>query len=308
VGGAGLIICEATAVCPEGRISPYDLGIYKDEHVEGLARINHFIKQHGASPAIQLAHAGRKASMSRPWDPHRVIPASEGGWERVVGPSPIAFSDSYLTPSELTKEEIHSVIRDFVNATKRALAAGFEVIEIHGAHGYLVHEFLSPLSNHRQDEYGGSFENRTRFVRELVSEVRTAWPENLPLMIRLSATDWTEGGWNLEQTVEFSKILHDLGVDLIDCSSGGNVAQASIPVAPGYQVSFAEAVRKAGVPSAAVGLITEPEQADSIVRNGQADLVLLAREFLRDPHWPHRAAKALGVDVDWPNQYVRAKR
>lgn len=307
VGGAGMVIFEASAVSPEGRISPHDLGIYRDEHVEGLARINRFLKEHGASPSIQLAHAGRKASMSRPWEPHRVVPPAEGGWERVVAPTAAAFSDSYLVPHELTVEEIHGVVQSFVKAAQRAEAAGFDSLELHGAHGYLIHQFLSPLTNHRGDQYGGSFENRTRFVRQIVEGIRRVWPERLPLLIRLSATDWTDGGWDLERTIELSKTLQQLGVDLVDCSSGGNIAGARIPVGPGYQVPFAHAVKSAGVPSGAVGLITDPAHANKIIESGQADLVLLARELLRDPNWPLHAARALGVDVEWPKQYERAK-
>ncbi len=306
VGGAGMVMLEAAAVRADGRISPQDLGIYKDEHVVQLRRITDFLKENGASPAIQLGHAGRKASMHRPWERSGFVLESEGGWSRVVAPSSIPFGEGYLTPFELSFDEIGDIIDAFAAATHRAVAAGFEIIELHGAHGYLIHQFLSPLSNHRTDEYGGSFENRTRFLRELVGRVRAEWPANLPLLVRLSATDWTEGGWDLEQTIRLSKELIVLGVDLIDCSSGGNV-HANIPLSPGYQVPFADAVKKAGVPSAAVGLITEPSHANSIIESGQADLVMLARELLRDPYWPLHAAKSLGIDVEWPIQYVRAK-
>jgi 2,4-dienoyl-CoA reductase-like NADH-dependent reductase (Old Yellow Enzyme family) len=307
VGGSGLVVTEAAAVRSDGRISPQDLGIYEDAHIAGLARLTKFIKEHGAVPAIQLAHAGRKASMHRPWEAHGYVSESDGGWSRVVGPSPIAFGDGYLTPVELNVDEIDAIIEAFAEATRRALQAGFEIIEIHGAHGYLIHEFLSPISNLRTDEFGGSFENRTRFVKRLVDRVREVWPATLPLFVRLSASDWTEGGWDIDQTVQLSKELHAAGVDLIDCSSGGNVAGANIPLTPGYQVPFAAAVRSAGVPSSAVGLITESKQADEIIGSGQADLVMLARELLRDPHWPLKAAKELGVDVEWPEQYARAK-
>ena len=307
VGGSGLVMTEAAAVRSDGRISPQDLGIYEDAHIAGLARITKFIKEQGAAPAIQLAHAGRKASMHRPWESHGFASEAEGGWSRVVGPSSVSFGDGYLTPVALSLEEIDAIIDAFADATRRALKAGFEIIELHGAHGYLIHEFLSPISNLRTDEYGGNFENRTRFVRRLVDRVRGAWPSNLPLFVRLSASDWTEGGWDIDQTVQLSKELHAAGVDLIDCSSGGNVSGAKIPLSPGYQVPFAAAVRDAGVPSSAVGLITDPKQANDIVESGQADLVMLARELLRDPHWPLRAAKELGVDVEWPAQYARAK-
>jgi len=307
VGGAGLVMLEASAVVAEGRISPQDLGIWKDEHIAGLSRCAGFLKEHGASPAIQLAHAGRKASMRRPWETPGAAPVSEGGWSRVVAPSPIAFGPGYLTPVELDKAEILGVVEAFADAARRSLEAGFEIIELHAAHGYLIHQFLSPISNHRTDEFGGSFENRTRLIHLVVARLREVWPLHLPLFVRLSSTDWVEGGWDLEQTVRLSQELHASGVDVVDCSSGGNVSHAKIPVGPGYQVPFAEAVRKAGVPSVAVGLITDPHQANSIVESGQADLVMLARELLRDAYWPLHAAKALGIDVEWPVQYVRAK-
>ena len=307
VGGAGLVMLEASAVIASGRISPQDLGIYKDEHIAGLAQIARFIKEHGASPAIQLAHAGRKASMHRPWEPAGFVPESEGGWSRVVGPSPIAFGPGYLTPVELTISEIESIIEAFAQGAVRALKAGFEIIELHGAHGYLIHEFLSPISNHRTDEFGGCFENRTRFLHQVVARVREVWPKGLPLFVRLSASDWTEGGWDIDQTVRLAQELHTVGVDMVDCSSGGNVHGATIPLTPGYQVPFAEAVRKVGMPTVAVGLITDARQANAIIESGQADLIMLARELLRDPYWPLHAAKELGVDVDWPVQYARAK-
>ena len=308
VGGASIVMLEASAVTAEGRISPQDLGIWKDEHVHNLSRIAAFVKQNGASPAIQLAHAGRKASMRRPWDfPLGAVPESEGGWSRVVSPSPIPFGAGYLTPSTISVHEIDIVIEAFADAARRALKAGFEIIELHAAHGYLIHQFLSPLSNHRKDDFGGSFENRTRLVRYIATTLREVWPKSLPLLIRLSSTDWTEGGWDLEQTKKLSVELHALGVDMVDCSSGGNVSGATIPVGPGYQVPFAEAVKKVGVPTIAVGMITDPIQANEIIENGKADLVMLARELLRDPYWPLHAAKALGVDVDWPVQYARAK-
>lgn len=307
VGGAGLVMVEATAVTADGRISPQDLGIWKDAHVSGLGRCAKFIKDHGAAAAIQLAHAGRKASMHRPWDKPGAVPAVEGGWQKVVAPSPIAFGPGYLTPEELSDAEILHLVDAYGLATQRALSAGFDIIELHAAHGYLIHEFLSPYSNRRQDQYGGSFENRTRFIRTVVARVREVWPQGNPLFVRLSATDWVEDGWNIEQTVQLAKELREFGVDAVDCSSGGNVVHAKIPVGPGYQVPFAEAVHRAGVPSIAVGLITDPHQANDIIANDQADMIMLAREMLRDPYWPLHAAKALGVDVVWPVQYERAK-
>lgn len=305
-GGAGLVISEATAVVPEGRISPQDLGIWKDEHVQELKRVTSFIKSQGAVPGIQLAHAGRKASTRRPWEGRGQAPESEGGWTHAVAPTAVPFSDLQL-PHELTVAEIQGLYHAFANAAQRSLAAGFEVIELHGAHGYLGHQFLSPLSNHRTDEYGGSFENRTRFMREVVTEVRRVWPAELPLFVRISATDWTEGGWTPEESVQLSQGLFPLGADLIDCSSGGAVPTAPPNVAPGFQVPFAKAIRDAGVPSGAVGLITTPNQAEEIIANGSADLVFLARELLRDPHWPLRAAQVLGHEGLWPKQYERAQ-
>ena len=306
-GGAGLVISEATAVVPEGRISPQDLGIWDDAHVDGLARITRFLREHGAVAGIQLAHAGRKASTRRPWEGSGAVPPESGGWE-VVAPSAVAFSETYPQPRELTEEGIRGVVDAFRTAAARALEAGFEVAEVHAAHGYLLHQFLSPLSNRRTDRYGGEFENRIRLTLEVVDAVREVWPERLPLFVRISATDWVEGGWTPDESVELARRLKDHGVDLVDCSTGGLVPGAKIPVAPGYQVPFAERIRKeAGIATAAVGLITEPEQADRIVRDGHADMVLLARELLRQPHWPLLAAHRLGVDVDWPPQYVRAR-
>jgi 2,4-dienoyl-CoA reductase-like NADH-dependent reductase (Old Yellow Enzyme family) len=308
VGGAALVITEATAVVPEGRISPTDLGIWKDEHIVELARVTKFIREHGSVAGIQLAHAGRKASTAAPWDGGKSLSVAEGGWSPIYGPSAIAFSDDYQTPAALELSGIQDIISAFANAARRALDAGFEVIELHGAHGYLVNEFLSPLSNTRTDQYGGSFENRTRLLREIVEAVRAQWPERLPLFVRISATEWTEGGWDVEQSVELARMVAPLGVDLIDCSSGGNVAKVRIPLEPGYQVPLAERVRRdSGVPTAAVGLITTASQADEIVRAGQADLIMLAREELRDPYFPLHAAKALGADTEWPKQYLRAK-
>ena len=308
VGGAAAVIVEATAVSPEGRISPHDLGIWKDEHVTMLARITAFIRGQGAVAGVQLAHAGRKASMDVPWRGGGALDEGEGGWRPVYGPSAVAFSSRTQQPVEMTHADITRVIADFRRAAERALAAGFQIIELHGAHGYLLHEFLSPLSNTRTDEYGGSFENRSRFVLQVVDAVRDVWPSGLPLLVRLSATDWTEGGWDIEQSVLLSRILGTHGVDLVDASSGGNVAGATIPVGPGYQVQFAERIRRdAGVPTGAVGMITDPHQAEDIIRGGRADLVILARQLLRDPYWPLHAASVLGADVAWPPQYERAK-
>ena len=306
VGGAGIVFTEATGVEARGRISPSDLGIYKDEHIGKLSEITRFIKEQGAAPGMQLAHAGRKASTGRPWDGGKAVADEDGGWEPVA-PSPIPFIDAYRMPHELSEAEIREVTESFVKAAERALAAGFEVAEVHFAHGYLMHEFLSPLSNKRTDGYGGSFENRTRFARETVQAVRKVWPESLPLFARISSTDWTEGGWDIDQSVELAKMLGPLGVDLFDCSSGGNVMGASIPLGPGYQTPFAERIRKeGGVLTGAVGEIVSPVQADHIIRTGQADMVLLAREMLRDPYWPRRAAKELGHEFHGPKQYGRA--
>ncbi|MGE5386413.1 MAG: NADH:flavin oxidoreductase/NADH oxidase [Betaproteobacteria bacterium] len=308
VGGAGLMILEATAVTPEGRISPGDLGLWNDAQIEPLARIAGFAQAQGQGcvAAVQLAHAGRKASVGLGWQPQRSLEEKEGGWT-TLAPSAIAFGDGYAAPQALSAAGIAGVTAQFVASAKRAAAAGFQAVEIHAAHGYLLHEFLSPLSNHRTDVYGGSFENRTRLVREVVAAVREVWPERLPLLIRLSATDWIEGGWDADQTVELCRGLRELGVDLIDISTGGLVPTATIPAGPGFQTEFAARVRReAGVFSAAVGLITSPAQADHIVRSGQADIVLLGREVLRDPYWPLGAAKALGQTVAWPPQYLRA--
>ncbi|TGE26752.1 NADPH dehydrogenase NamA [Hymenobacter metallicola] len=308
VGGAGLIIVEATAVAPEGRITPDDLGIWKEEHLPGLQRITTFLKQYGAAAGIQLAHAGRKASTNSPWKPTGVVPAHEGGWQ-TVAPSAVPFHAGQPAPTELDQAGIDKVIADFRAATRRALAAGFQVIEVHAAHGYLLHEFLSPLSNARTDAYGGSFENRIRLLLQVVDATRAEWPADYPLLVRISATDWTEGGWTVEESVALARALQEKGVDLIDCSTGGNVPTAQIPVGPGYQVEFAERVKKeAGILTGAVGIITNAAQAEAIIASGQADLVLLAREMLRDPHFPLHAAQELGVDVAWPDQYARAKR
>ncbi len=309
VGGAGLVIAEASAVSPEGRISPTDLGIWKDEHIEALRRCTDFIHEHGAVAGIQIAHAGRKASTTQPWNGHRYLDEAEGGWRPIVAPSAIPFSDSAPTPDALDTAGIERIIDAFGQAARRAREAGFRFVEIHAAHGYLLHEFLSPLSNQRTDFYGGSFDNRTRLVREVVDAVRQEWPDELPLSVRVSATDWVDGGWDADQTVQLAATLEERGVDIVDCSSGGMVPNAQIPVGPGYQVQFAERVRReANIPSATVGMITEPTQADAIVRQGRADLILMAREFLRHPHWPLDAARELGVDVEWPKQYARGKR
>jgi 2,4-dienoyl-CoA reductase-like NADH-dependent reductase (Old Yellow Enzyme family) len=308
VGGAGLIIVEATAVVPEGRISPQDLGLWKDEHIAPLARLTRFISEQGSAPGIQIAHAGRKASTAAPWNGDGAVAPPAGGW-KPVGPTTEAFSPSYPVPEALDTAGIEKVVRAFADTAVRAHAAGFRVLEVHAAHGYLFHEFLSPLVNTRTDAYGGSFENRTRIVREAVRAVRAKWPEELPLLVRISATDWVEGGWTVEDSVALSRLLKEDGVDLVDCSSGGVVGHAKIPVGPGYQTSLAERVRReAGIATGAVGLISSSFQAEHILRSGQADLVILARQLLRDPYWPLHAAKELGADVKWPQQYERAKR
>jgi 2,4-dienoyl-CoA reductase-like NADH-dependent reductase (Old Yellow Enzyme family) len=307
VGGAGLVLTEATAVLPEGRISPQDLGIWKDDHIEPLARIVRFISEQGSVAGMQLAHAGRKASTYRPGAGNGAIPPSEGGWNNVVAPSALPFEDKYPMPQALSIDGIENIVTAFAAAARRACEAGIRVIEIHAAHGYLIHEFLSPLSNHRKDSYGGSFENRTRILREVVTAVRGAWPERAPLFVRISATDWIDGGWDIQQSVELARQLGRLGVDLIDCSSGGNVLQAKIPVGPGYQTPFAEQIRReASILTGAVGMITSPVQAEHIMVNGHADAVIIARELLRDPYWPLRAARELGQTISWPIQYLRA--
>jgi 2,4-dienoyl-CoA reductase-like NADH-dependent reductase (Old Yellow Enzyme family) len=306
-GGAGLVLTEATAVLPEGRISPQDLGIWMDDHIEPLARIVRFIHGQGSFSGMQLAHAGRKASTWRPWEGSGTIPESAGGWKKVVAPSPLCFADNYPMPQALSTHGIQEVVSAFAAAARRACEAGFRVIEIHAAHGYLLHEFLSPLSNQRADAYGGSFENRTRMLREVVDAVRTVWPERAPLFVRISGTDWVDGGWDIQQSVELARQLKPLGVDLIDCSSGGNASNAKIPVGPGYQTPFAEQIRReAGIMTGAVGMITSPPQAEGIIAEGKADAVLLAREFLRDPYWPLHSARELGQTASWPVQYLRA--
>jgi 2,4-dienoyl-CoA reductase-like NADH-dependent reductase (Old Yellow Enzyme family) len=308
VGGAGLVVIEATAVLPEGRISPQDLGLWRDEQIEPLRRITRFIEAQGAFAGIQLAHAGRKASTWQPWlGKHGSVPIGAGGWAPVA-PSSIAFDPQHTVPQVLDQAGIDAVVQAFVDAAARALAAGFKVVEVHAAHGYLLHQFLSPISNQRQDRYGGCFENRIRLLLDVVTAVRAAWPAELPLLVRLSATDWVDDGWNDDETVELARRLKVLGVDLIDVSSGGTSANADIPVGPGYQTRFAERVRReANIASATVGLITEPAQAEQILRTGQADLIMLARELLRDPYWPLHAADELGEkNLPWPPQYVRA--
>jgi 2,4-dienoyl-CoA reductase-like NADH-dependent reductase (Old Yellow Enzyme family) len=306
-GGAGLIIVEATAVEARGRISPNDLGIWTDEHVEPLRRVTRFIKEQGAVAGIQIAHAGRKACTIRPWDGGKPVPASDPNWWKPVGASPLAFSDEHQTPHELSVEEIKGIQTLFVQAAVRALDAGFEWLEIHAAHGYLLHSFYSPISNQRMDDYGGIFDNRIRCLLETVHAVQGVWPESLPLTVRISGTDWVEGGWSIEDSVELAKRLKTAGVDLVDCSSGGNAAAAKPTLGPGYQVPISEAVRnQAGIATAAVGLITEAKHADEIIRGEQADVVLLGRELLRDPHWPQRAARELGVTPPVPPQYLRA--
>ena len=306
-GGTALIIQEATAVSPEGRISPGDLGLWKDEHIEKLQSINRFILSQNAIPGIQLAHAGRRASVTEPWNGNKKLDETNGGWY-TVAPSAVGYHSNEKTPIALDKTGIQKVISDFKSATKRALKAGFEVVEIHAAHGYLLHQFLSPLSNFRTDEYGGSFENRIRLLLEVLEAVQSEWPSDLPIFIRISATDWAEGGWNIEESVQLSKILKEKGVDLMDVSSGGLVSHQQIPLGPNYQVSFAERIKKeTGILTGAVGLITDADQSEAIVATGKADLVLFARESLRNPNLALDFAKELGADVPWPKQYERAK-
>jgi len=308
VGGAGLVITEATAVSPEGRISPGDLGIWKDEHVPFLRKITDFIHQHGAIAGVQLAHAGHKASTQRPWEGGKFIPIEEGGWQNFSS-SEVLMGDGKSKADALTLAGIQQVIDDFKAATHRALKAGFKVIELHAAHGYLIHEFLSPLINKRTDEYGGSFENRIRLLLQLVAEVRRILPEGYPLFVRISATDWEANGWTPEESVQLAAILKNKGVDVIDCSTGGLTSPTNIPVGLGYQIPFAESIKaQTGIKTGAVGLIVSPQQADEVITSGKADLVFLARELLRDPYFPLRAASELGYETEWPVQYVRAKR
>ncbi len=307
VGGAGLVFTEATAVTREGRISPDDLGIYLDDHIPMLRRITAFLHEQGAIAGMQLAHAGRKGSHSAPWKGNAQIPLGSGGWT-CPAPSPLPFRENTEPPRELDQEGIDQIRKSFVEATGRAMEAGFDGIEIHAAHGYLLHEFLSPLSNRRTDRYGGSLENRMRMVLEVAAAVRKELPERLPLFVRISATDWENGGWDLDQSVQLSVRLREIGVDLVDCSSGAILPHIRIPAAPGYQVPFAAEIRrKAGIPTGAVGLITDPFQAEQILQEGKADLIIMAREFLRDPYFPLHAAQALGEDHPWPRQYERAR-
>ena len=306
IGGAGLIIAEATAVSPEGRITPGDTGIWKDDHIEGFRRITHFIHEHGSIAGIQLGHAGRKASCAVPWDGGNQLTESEGGW-LPVAPSALPFNPEDRVPSVLDETAIQKVIADFKAAALRSLQAGFKVIELHSAHGYLLFEFLSPLSNHRTDQYGGTFENRIRLLLQVVEAVRSVWPAENPLFVRISSTDWVEGGWTPEESVRLASVLKTKNVDLIDCSSGGNIAHAKIPAGPGFQVPFSEAIRKTGILTGTVGLITSANQAEQILQEDRADLVFFAREFLRNPYLPLIAAHEFGEDADWPVQYVRAK-
>ncbi len=306
-GGAGLIIAEATAVEPRGRITPYDAGLWDDAHIAPLKKVTSFIKSQGAVAGIQIAHAGRKASTDKPWTGGKPIPESDDRWWQTVGPSALPYSPQYQTPHELSKGEIKEIQSLFVSAAWRSLEAGFEWMELHAAHGYLIHEFYSPLSNQRTDEYGGSFENRIRFMIETLQAIQTVWPKELPLTTRISGTDWCEGGWTVNDSVELAKILKGMGVDLVDCSSGGNAAEAKVPVGPGYQVPISEALRReSDIATATVGMITSPQHADEIIRNGRADIVLLGREFLRDAYWPLHAAKSLGSENEAPPQYQRA--
>jgi 2,4-dienoyl-CoA reductase-like NADH-dependent reductase (Old Yellow Enzyme family) len=308
VGGAALVMTEAAAVLPEARISPQDLGVWSDQHIPMLSRIFRFIEEQGAVPAMQLAHAGRKASTAPPWKGGGAVRESEGGWRPIFAPSPIPFSDALITPQMLNEKEVARIVSAFAAAARRAREAGAKVLEIHSAHGYLLHEFLSPLSNLRNDRYGGSFDNRTCALREVVEAIRQVWPASLPLLVRISATDWVDGGWTIDDSVALAAQLQPLGVDLIDCSSGGAVPNAAIPLGPGYQVPFAERIRKeAGLLTAAVGMITASGQADHIIRAEQADMVFLARELLRDPYWPLRAAHELHQNGPWPKQYLRAR-
>lgn len=303
-----MVMVEATAVSPDGRISPDDSGIWNDAHAEAFAPIVRFIRKQGAVAGIQLAHAGRKASTDAPWRGGSPLGPEHRGWQP-IGPSPLPFADGYPVPCEASTDDLEMILNQFEEAAKRALAAGFQVIEVHLAHGYLLHEFLSPLSNHRKDEYGGNLVNRMRFPLSVTRAVRDIWPKDLPVFVRISATDWVEGGWDLEQSLELCQRLKDQGIDLIDCSSGGLVHQAVLPTGPGYQTPFATAIRrKVGIATGTVGLITEPAQAEQIVATDLADAVVLARQMLRNPYWPLEAAKVLKVDIPWPDQYLRAKQ
>jgi 2,4-dienoyl-CoA reductase-like NADH-dependent reductase (Old Yellow Enzyme family) len=307
-GGAAMVISEATAVSPEGRISTDDLGIWKDEHIPYLRTITKFISGQGSVPAIQLAHAGRKASHAAPWNGDHLLPVGQGGW-KPVAPSAISFSPDNAIPAALNTEGINKVREDFIVAAKRAVEAGFRILELHAAHGYLLHEFLSPLSNKRTDEYGGSFENRIRLLAEISEGIRKAVPDEYPLFVRISSTDWVDGGWTVDDSINLARILQGTGVDLMDCSSGGNIPGVRIALEPGYQVRFSETIRKeTGILTAAVGLITTAVQAENILEKGQADLILMAREFLRNPYFPLHAAFELSEDIAWPKQYIRAKK
>lgn len=304
VGGAALVSVEASGVTPVGRITPWDAGIWSEAHAAAWKPIAEFIRARGAVPAIQVAHAGRKASVNKPWLGGKALAPSEGGWQ-ALGPSNVAFGH-YPPPRAMSVEEIRRAVEDFRKAAQYSLAAGFDVVEIHGAHGYLLHSFVSPLSNLRKDEYGGSFDNRIRFPMEVTRAVREVWPTDKPVFYRISATDWAPGGWDVEQSIMFCRRLKEAGVDMVDCSSGGNIHDAKMKLGPGYQVPFAEAIKAgAGIPTIAVGLISEPAQAEQIVSLGQADAVCLARALLRDPYWPRHAAKALGVPMEWPDPYKR---
>jgi 2,4-dienoyl-CoA reductase-like NADH-dependent reductase (Old Yellow Enzyme family) len=307
-GGAGLVFTEASAVLPEGRITPQDLGLWKDAHIPGLRRIVDFIHQQGARAGVQLAHAGRKASMARPWAAEqRCLSPQEGGWLNVMAPSAVPFAESYAKPTALDLAGIQSIIRAFAGASERAVEAGFDVVELHAAHGYLLHEFLSPLSNKRTDQYGGTFQNRIRLVVEVAEAMRAVLPAEVPLQVRISATDWVKDGWDIDQAVDLAKVLKESKVELIDVSSGGMTPDAIVPVGPGYQTPFAERIRReAGIATGTVGIITSAAQAEHILRAGQADLVLLARELLRQPYWPLKAAEELHQKISWPAQYLRA--
>jgi 2,4-dienoyl-CoA reductase-like NADH-dependent reductase (Old Yellow Enzyme family) len=308
VGGAGLIFTEAAAVAPEGRISPNDVGIWKDEHIEGLRKIADFVIAQGAQIGIQLAHAGRKASVSAPWKGNKLVVPTDGGW-KTIAPSSISFNENYDVPETLTLQGIQQIVQDFKNAARRALQANVGVIEIHAAHGYLIHQFLSPLSNTRTDEYGGSFDNRIRFLLQIIDEIKTVWSSEKPIFVRISATEWTENGWTEEDSIKLATVLVEKGIDLIDCSTGGNAAQAKIPVAPAYQVRFAQSIKKqVNILTGAVGLISDAIQAESILVTEQADLIFMARELLRDPYFPLKAADQLAdKSIVWPLQYERAK-
>jgi 2,4-dienoyl-CoA reductase-like NADH-dependent reductase (Old Yellow Enzyme family) len=308
VGQAALVMAEATAVTADGRISQRDLGIWSDAHMTALKPIFAFIERQGSVPGIQLAHAGRKASTSEPWKGGHPVAVADGGWTPIYAPSAIPFADGYQEPRALSVEQIRRVVDAFTDAARRAEAAGAKLVEIHSAHGYLLHSFLSPLSNRRNDEYGGSFDNRIRLLCEVVTAVRKMWPDRYPLSVRLSCTDWVEGGWTIQDSVALAGILKRHGADVIDCSSGGVISGVKIPLGPGYQAQFAQRIRcEANIPTIAVGMITDPAQADHIIRTGQADAVMLAREFLRQPYWPLHAARVLGQDVKWPVQYERAR-